>query len=255
MSEPHGIRDEWVRRQHEHGNEPRAVLMKGLPALLNDSIDHWHRDVLRAALAQGPRGRVLDVGCGFGRLADELPSLGHTPFGMDFTPGFCRGFATQHGPAVCGDQVRPPFADGVFAGAYSVTSLMYLDPARARDALHELDRCLAPGATVLVLEPCREFNTLVRTLLPGKRSERLAMPGFDLVTLRDLMPGHWQPLGSGTCHWLTAALPVLILATRWPRFYRWLARLVRRMDRPCLGGHRARGRISLYRWVACRKPA
>ncbi len=254
MNDPTAIRDDWVRRQQEHGNAPRAVLMKGLPALINESIDLWHRDVLRLAFHGAPRGRVLDIGCGFGRLAGELPLLGQLPFGIDFTPEFCRGFARAHGPAVCGDQTRLPFADETFAGAYSVTSLMYLDPERAKDAMHELDRCLAPGATVLLLEPSQEFNSLVRMMLPAKRGEQLAMPGFDLETFRELMPAHWQAVGSGTCFWLTAGLPVLMLASRWQWLYRMLSPLVRRMDRPYLDGGRARGRITLYRWIICRKP-
>jgi len=255
MPDQNDVRDGWIRRQQEHGNRPRAVLMKGLPARINDSIDRWHRSVLKLAFSSAKQGRVLDIGCGFGRLADEMPPLHQIPVGIDFTPQFCVAFAASHGEAVCGSLAHLPFRDGVFSGAYSVTSLMYLDMVHAKRALADLDRCLAPGATVLVLEPCREFNSLVRVVLTRKRGERLAMPGFALDEFDDLLPSHWQPLGAGACSWMTAALPILALVTGWPRLYHALSSAVLRLDRPRLNGRRAHGRISLYRWVVCKKPA
>jgi len=251
------VRDDWQRRQQEHGNAPRAVLMKGLHPLVNASIDAWHRDVLRAVLrsdaAPPPGSCVLDLGCGFGRLADEVTKAGRTPIGIDFTSGFCSGFAAAHGIAVCGDQTALPFADGAFDAAYSVTSLMYLKGEAVRRALAELDRCLAPGGLLLVLEPCLEFNELVRALLPRKRSERLAMPGFAVGELQALLPPGWQPVAAGHCRWLTLALPMLVLATRWPSLYRWIAGMALRLDRPRINGRGAHGRLAMYRWTACRK--
>lgn len=249
------VRADWVRRQQEHGNKPRAVLMKGLPARVNDSIDQWHRSVLRLVFSGAAPGHALDIGCGFGRLANEMPPLNQVPIGIDFTPQFCAGFAANHGEAVCGDLAHLPFRNEVFSGAYSVTSLMYLDMAHAKRALADIDRCLTPGATVLVLEPCREFNSLVRAILTRKRGERLAMPGFALEGFNDLLPPHWQPLGAGACNWMTATLPLLALATHWPRLYHVFSNAVLWLDRPRLDGRRAHGRISLYRWVACKKPA
>ena len=251
------IRDDWHQRQQEHGNQPRAVLMKGLHPLINESIDSWHRDVMRAAFAActapASGARILDLGCGFGRLADEITRLGHVPVGLDFTQQFCVGFAAAHGMAVCGDQTALPFVDGAFGGAYSVTSLMYLDRDEARSALLELDRCLGPDGLILVLEPCREFNQLVRTLLPKKRGERLAMPGFSRHDFHDILPSNWIPFSAGDCRWMTRALPLLALATRWPGAYGRITALIRRLDRPDMRQKRLRGKMALYRWVACRK--
>ena len=69
------IRDDWIGRQREHGNQPRAVLMKGLHPLINETIDLWHRAVMRAAFdgrpATTPGLPSLDIGCGYGRLAGQ----------------------------------------------------------------------------------------------------------------------------------------------------------------------------------------
>lgn len=250
------VRHGWETRQREHGNAPRAVLMKGLHPLINESIDRWHRDVVQAVFpvsGSGPDNIVLDVGCGFGRLADEVSRKGYAPLGIDFTLQFCVGFASAHGAAVCGDQAALPFGDGVFRGAYSVTSLMYLDPAAVRKALAELDRCLLPGGLVLILEPAQEFNRIVRSVLRKKSAEDLAMPGFTREQMHDILPGGWSVVAGGDCRWLTLALPLLAATTRWPGAYRRAAALARRLDRPSPSGGASGRRFTMYRWVACRK--
>lgn len=251
------VRADWQSRQQEHGKSPKAVLMKGLHPRLNESIDLWHRDVLDRLLhaleGVGPGALVLDVGCGFGRLAGEVSQAGHIPIGMDFTQGFCADFAATHGSAVCADQAHLPFLAGSFQAFYSVTSLMYLDVGKARHALAELDRCTMPGGMVLLLEPCQEFNSLARRLMPGKGSGRLTMPGFSLDEMRSMLPDGWVQIAAGHCRWLTFLLPVLALAARWELLYRPIARLARILDQPRLNGRSLRGRYSLYRWVICRK--
>ncbi len=254
---PNEIRDDWRRRQQQHGNAPRAVLMKGLHPELNQLIDTWHRDVLRIMLAKiATRVRnpvVLDVGCGYGRLANEVSSAGLAPVGIDFTPGFCEAFADTHGMAVCGDQRALPFAAGSFAAVYLVTSLMYLDSDAISKAIAETDRCLETNGLVLVLEPSLEFNEMVRYMLPHKRRETLAMAGFSVADFNSMLPSSWEPVAAGHCRWLTLLLPLLALTIRWQQIHRFIARLARRLDRPRLNGRHAHGRISLYRWIICRK--
>ena len=253
----HEVRRSWEKRQQEHGNRPRAVLMKGLHPLINESIDLWHRDVMRAVFSSGlapaEGAFILDIGCGFGRLADEITRLDHVPIGLDFTQKFCVDFADVHGGAVCGDQTALPFVDDAFGGEYSVTSLMYLEHHAVRQALLEMDRCLEVNGLVLLLEPCREFNELVRMILPSKKSEQLAMPGFTLGEFGGILPANWAIVASGNCRWLTFMLPLLVALTRWPGGYRRLAMLARRLDRPRVGNRSANGRVAMYRWVACRK--
>lgn len=251
------VRRDWEERQREHGNQPRAVLMKGIHPLINEGIDLWHRDVIRAVFsamdAPEEGAFILDVGCGFGRLANEISRLGRTPLGLDFTQKFCVGFAAAHGSAVCGDQAALPFVDGAFPGAYAVTSLMYLDNKAANVALAELNRCLDSGGLILLLEPCREFNELARLILPRKGREQLAMPGFSIEEFRKIIPADWSIIATGSCRWLTIALPLLAITTRWPGLHRYISMLARHLDRPSIGRRNIGGRIAMYRWVACKK--
>lgn len=251
------VRDNWIDRQRELGKQPRAVLMKGLHERINTTIDRWHRAVMRAAFPQvePPHGPCLDLGCGYGRLADAAAAQGLAPVvGIDFARGFCSDFRRDHGPAVCGDLAYLPFPDATFAAAYSVTSYMYLPIAEAQRAVAELDRCLAVGSRVLLVEPSREFNSLIRTVMRTKRNESLTMPGFSIAEFRDqLVPGNWQLVGSGSCRWMTALLPLMMASARFPGLYRQLERLALRMDAPAPGSTPRMAKVAMYRWAVYSK--
>ncbi len=253
------MRDDWIGRQREHGNQPRAVLMKGLHPLINETIDRWHRQVMRSAFA-GEMGAAsgrpsLDVGCGYGRLADEAHRCGMSSVvGLDFTQQFCVDFQRHHGPAVCGGLSNLPFRDAAFGSAYSVTALMYLPVEEAQRALQELDRCLVAGSRVLLLEPCREFNSLVRMVLRKKRNETLSRPGFSLTEMRDtLPPATWRRTAAGSSRWMTALLPMLVACARFPTLYALLGKLALRLDRPAPGACGLHGKFSMYRWAVYQK--
>ncbi len=251
------MRDEWIGRQREHGNQPRAVLMKGLHPRINETIDCWHRAVMRKAFADHSFRRAgapsIDLGCGYGRLADEAVRCGLEPvFGIDLTQQFSAEFQRHHGPAVCGELSRLPFRESAFDAAYSVTALMYLSVDDARRALLEIDRCVAPGSRVLLLEPAREFNSLVRVLLRRKGKETLSRPGFSLTEMcDDLPPASWRRVSAGGCGWMTAMLPLLALSARIPALYSRLSDWIVRRDRP--RGTWRPGKVSMYRWVVFQK--
>lgn len=251
--------NEWETRAATHGNTPRAVLLKGLPDSVNALIDQWHRTVLRKAFhdVTSSEKPVLDIGCGYGRLAREVASmkLGRV-VGIDYTPDFCRLFRSKYGDAVCGNLASLPFADATFSHAYAVTALMYLDVQQARDALVSLDRCVANGARILLLEPGAEFNRSARLLLRRKRNEPLARPGFTRSEFDDeIVPPGWRRLASGSNAWTTALLPMLILSNRFERISRGIGTLCAHLDRPRSGDQwKVLGRYALHRWAIYEVP-
>lgn len=253
------IRRQWSQRQQDHGNDPKSVLMKGVHSRFNQTIDLWHRHVIRRVFGKvdsGSKSYVLDIGCGYGRLANELEALGFLPIGLDFTPGFCKTFLQKFEYSVCADLSALPFSEGSIFHAYSVTSLMYVDSNKAKEALSQVDQSLVAGAIVLILEPSYEFNRFIRFFLPQKGLDNLAVPGFRREQFYGgLAPSNWVVVESGSNIATTVFLPLLLLFGRWRALYAFFSRLVLFLDRPSSRAGWLGARIAMYRWVAYRKMA
>lgn len=253
------MREDWKRRQADHGNQPRSVLMKGLHHKVNATLDRWHQQTLERAFAGllplASSGIVLDVGCGYGRLAETARRIGLAPLmGMDFTPGFCIAFKKMHGPAICASLSHPPIAKESLSAFYAVTSLMYVSHEQAQTAFQALDECLVPGGLAFFLEPSKEFNDLVRHVLPGKRADALAVDGFTRADFEGaLVPANWRMLRSGANGWMTLALPLLVATAPVQVLYRWVECVVTWLEsrRPSDG---RLPRFAMYRWALYRKP-
>jgi SAM-dependent methyltransferase len=95
-----------------------------------------------------PGGRVLDVGCGTGRLGAVLGS-GHEAFGVDLSPAMLRE-TRRSGRYVLalGDAFALPFADGSFDATVALRLLFHFpDPA---PILRELARVTRPGGLAVI---------------------------------------------------------------------------------------------------------
>lgn len=122
------------------------------------SLDVTNRYVLDYALRSG--GRVLDYGCGAGRLVAEGRSRGGEFFGVDVFYGGSETRTEAERTGLFGDAVRDmpngriPFPDGFFD---LVTNNQVMEHVEDLDAvLAEIDRVLRPGGTVLSIFPSRD---------------------------------------------------------------------------------------------------
>jgi demethylmenaquinone methyltransferase/2-methoxy-6-polyprenyl-1,4-benzoquinol methylase len=139
--------------------------------LLNDflslGLDRWWRRATARAVASSvrERGRILDLGCGTGRLSVLLADRARV-VGIDVSHPMlvaARRHSRRrrvHVALVQGSAFRLPFADGAFAGVVSGFVLRNLDDLPA--ALAELHRVVAPGATVALVDITEPPNALIR---------------------------------------------------------------------------------------------
>jgi SAM-dependent methyltransferase len=154
------------------------------------------RDEVAALLAPGDSpdrpclaGRVLDLGCGFGRHALALLEQGLDVFGLDLSqdllvraPGL-EGGERLAGRLCRGDFRRLPFAPGSFDAVLMLfSSFGYFDDATNGRVLDELARVLAPAG--LVLLDLMNAERVRATLVPESRRE---LAGGELVETRRLL--------------------------------------------------------------------
>lgn len=121
------------------------------------------RDVLRAA-SDAPGRRLLDVGCGTGRVLQLAAAEGWTAVGIDVAEPLLAIAADRVGPegVRVAESEDLPFDDASFDAVVGVNAFQFAaDPSRA---LGEAARVLAPGGRVvasLFAEPERSQATAV----------------------------------------------------------------------------------------------
>lgn len=111
----------------------------------------WTRVV--EAVAEGATGRVLDAGCGPGRLVDRLAVAGAWAVGVDSAPGMLREARRlgRAGTFVLAEVTTLPFRDAAFDVVLSTGTLGLLRGRAQQVALGELARVCR--GEVRLLEP------------------------------------------------------------------------------------------------------
>ncbi|MFE3991969.1 class I SAM-dependent methyltransferase [Streptomyces goshikiensis] len=94
-------------------------------------------------------GRVLDVGCGAGRLVEALASRGHTVLGIDVSPAAVISTVCRGGPARSGSVYGPVPDEGTWDTALLIDGNIGIegDPLRLLRRVRELVRA---GGLVIV---------------------------------------------------------------------------------------------------------
>lgn len=117
-----------------------------------------HRDTLA--------GRVLELGCGAGRLTGYLTVLGGRVHGIDLSPemvAHCRRMAPEAAVEVGDLRDLSRFAGGAFDAVVAGFNVVdVLDDAERRTLLAELGRLIAPGGLLLMSSHNRAFAPRVR---------------------------------------------------------------------------------------------
>ena len=122
----------------------RAVL-----ALFADLV----RDTERAADgARAAAGRVVEIGCGPGRITAHLAGLGLDVFGIDLSPAMVEQARQRH-PGLefqVGEMSALSLPPEALTGLVAWYSLIHIPPARRPAVLAGFHRVLAPGGHLLL---------------------------------------------------------------------------------------------------------
>jgi len=230
------LRRQWEKRAASQQADLSGVLFQGLPKEINLAIHKWHRNILRDKLLEliPANGRLLDLGCGYGRLSGEIaryrPDV-HS-IGVDVSFNYCQLFHRNMDAAVvCAPIQCLPFKPESFDALLGVTTLMYVSPEYHEEVITEAIGLLRPGGHALFFDPGTLFLSFSGKLFPGKRKQGSGGVG---VTKR-----HYKTLGKGAgCRvlecsggsFLTLAFPLAIFSRPLPRLQNAMLRYAVALD-------------------------
>jgi 2-polyprenyl-6-hydroxyphenyl methylase/3-demethylubiquinone-9 3-methyltransferase len=136
-----GLGDRW----YDAHDDPVALLRAE-----GETKNPWVMDRIQAGLA-GRSGKILDIGCGAGFLANALSAAGHFTCGADMSFGSLKvararglsGAAPRQAAYQIADAYRLPYRDGAFDAVTALDFLEHVtDPAQV---IAEAARVLRPG--------------------------------------------------------------------------------------------------------------
>ena len=174
---------------------------------------------VRAVAGPGPRGPILDVGCGPGHVARYLADRGADVEGLDLSPEMIAEATASH-PGLrfrVGDMFALPCADGAASGVVAFYAIVHLPSSELVAPLRELRRVLAPGGLVALAFHAGTAAVHVDELFgaatsldfffhePGAVIAALAEAGFTLEARLDRAPYPGAEHPSQRCYLLARA--------------------------------------------------
>ncbi|MGA5406520.1 class I SAM-dependent DNA methyltransferase [Streptomyces lavendulocolor] len=162
-----------------------------------------------AAVRSAGGGRIADIGCGTGRIAAHLTTLGLDVLGIDLSPGMLERARAAYPDLRFqeGSMTDLDLGDGVLDGVVAWYSLIHIEPGHVPGVLARFHRVLAPGGHLLLAfqvgdEPLRLTEAFGRTVAldfhrwsPDRLAALLTEAGFAVEArlLREAHPTERTP--------------------------------------------------------------
>lgn len=150
----------WNDRSEHYGDKIEGVIFKSFPFILNKYLHEWMVGYILAEIEKKKEKLdILDVGCGYGRVASELikHNKKNRVYGVDISKTYVSLFNKSlkpFGNARVGDVKKLAFRNRQFDVALSVTTLMYMLNKKERNlAMSEIVRVTKSKGKIVLIEP------------------------------------------------------------------------------------------------------
>lgn len=188
----------WEERSKKYKTDPRGVLPKFLTPALLKYLDDWMYHQVKSVLAKKRKLRVLDLGCGYGRLASKIVKdyPGSYVSGVDISQEYVDLFnqeLKENGNAIRADIKKLPFVDSSFDVIIAVTTLMYMVNERDQiKAMKEIFRLLKKDGRFVIIERNPTGHSLITlggllTALRGQENREIESVGFTPQEMKSLI--------------------------------------------------------------------
>lgn len=188
----------WEERSKDYGTQITGVLPKSFPLPVNHYLHKWMFKQLKGVIPKNKKVKVLDLGCGYGRLSEEV--LWEFPqsrtFGIDISPYYVSLYNKNlfpRGRAIFGDIRTLPFPCSTFDIVFMVTTLMYVTKEKDQEkVMSEIFRVLKRGGKFVIIERNPKGYRIITlggliSKLRGKKFREITSVSFDKAYMLSLI--------------------------------------------------------------------
>lgn len=149
-------RTDWDKRSQKFGADPKGVLFKSMPPVINEHVHKWHTKFVLDAISYKEKLSILDVGCGYGRMSTAIISKypDADTIGIDISDHYVDLYkkVTSRNAFTCRAELIPPDM-GKFDYIICVTVFMYIEDRNLVETMSNLLNLLNPKGTLIIIEP------------------------------------------------------------------------------------------------------
>jgi len=192
------IKKMWEERGRKFGRKIEGVLPKSWPKSLNYYLDEWMWENVKEALSADKTIKVLDLGCGYGRLSSKV--LNYYPkaraSGIDLAKSYVDLYnndLSPRGKALVGNIMNLPFKNQHFDVVFMVTTLMYLvEKKEQQKAINEIMRVLKKGGKFVIIERNPVGHSIINLfglvqLIRGEKFKEIGSTSFSKTDFYSLI--------------------------------------------------------------------